>query len=108
MSLKRARSSEQIQSAVKKYMSSRRYSEVRAALKTVSVAELAAAAAVDGDIANRNLLAFSTVAIDYASADLQYTKFKVNNDTSLLHSHLYSQTSKTLDVDLPVCRPTKA
>lgn len=77
MSLKRLRSTEQIGTAVKKYMSKRKYSEVRTALKTVSVGELAAAAAVDGDISTHNLLAFSTVAIDYASADLQYTKFKV-------------------------------
>jgi len=110
MSLKRARSSEQIQSAVKKYMSSRRYSEVRAALKTVSVAELAAAAAVDGDIANRNLLAFSTVAIDYASADLQYTKFKMWISESVDHlkpelAQLLYPLFTHLYIQLLVCCP---
>ena len=41
------------------------------------MSELAAAAAVDGEISTRNLLSFSTVAIDQAGVESQYTRFKV-------------------------------
>lgn len=61
------------------------------------MSELASLSVVENEISIRNLISFSAETVDHASAETQYTKFKVNKDQvgKLLNSREIKISSPT-------------